>query len=822
MTDKEALALGAMLHDIGKFWQRARWNESTGIRHEAWSIEFIDRYVPSAFRSCRDYVPFESPFSAKQQLVSRADRLAAAYERDKRPASEKGNAIIEPLEAVTERIALSSEEQERRIDRLQQRIAAGENLYYPLKALSLNRQEVFPRQRSDHSLQQEYAALWDAFVRDHQRLPASSFFAYFDSLLALMHKYTWCIPSATYVDYPTISLFDHSRMTASLAVCLAAFAGSDQSERPEILLIEGDLTGIQKFIYQPGYNGEELQEGLARRLRGRSFYLSLLLKTIADYLRSRLGLLSVNVLWATGGHFLLLAPNTETIVQQLAEARKAISRFLLDEFAGAINIVIADLAADQEEMKRFGALRSRLAVRTARLQQQAFQAHLETDRWFLPLQDGICVDTGRDLTKEQIAIGNIVQQRIRPTDEDEEFTPKPRSQGSLLFDVIGRSLTKVQTLQLRQQATWEMTVPHYRAPQSAQEANHLTGVAANVLLCFPALEHCWMLSADTQPLPDADLCLRLADYRNSQIEFIPTDSTEVSCAVGFELYADYVPTTERDEIVRFGKLAEIPRKNEAAEFLGVLKMDVDNLGLIFAKGYAEREQSVSKIANLSRMLEWFFSGYLNSLMQGRNIYTTYSGGDDLLLIGAWDDVLETAGKIQQEFAAFCGHHPELHLSGGIILCKGKYPIGLAAAEAGEKLDAVAKTEDKNALAFLERRIEWSEWPQVQRLGNELIRAVKDGIVSRKFVYSLIELYHNHIDPHRDPAYPNKPEEKIWQARLHYSVVRNVKAKTDEETARWRRKLVTDIPRLKKYLSVIGGYVSLKTRHLQTENQSQQN
>ncbi len=820
MNEQETLVLGALLHDIGKFWQRAQWKENLGIKHEAWSLEFIDKHVPLAFQACRDYVPFEPPHSEKQQLVARADSLAAAYERDKRPADEKGNTITEPLEAVTERIALSEEEQERRLGRLQQRIATGENLYYPLKALSLNKAGMFPIRRSGDSLQQDYAALWKSFLSDHQKLPANSFAAYFDSLFALLHKYTWCIPSATYVDYPTISLFDHSRMTAALALCLAPFAEGDPTDRPEFLLIEGDLTGTQKFIYQPGYNGEELQEGLTRRLRGRSFYANLLLKTVADFLREKLGLLSVNVLWATSGHFLLIAPNTEIVAQQLAEARKVINRFLLDEFAGVINIAIASLAASREEMKNFGKLRDRLGKRTARLKQQSFHAHLDADCWLLPLCDGVCVDTGRDLTQEQIDIGNIVQQRIRPHGEEEEFTPKPRSQNSLLFDLIGRSLTRARTLQLRRRAEWEPHLAHYRTPRSVDEAEQLTEAAENVLLEFSMLNRCWLLSSETQPVSAADLCLRLADHRNPQIEFIPANIASGSCAVGFELYAGYVPTRQ-GEIVRFGELAKLPKENGAAEFLGVLRMDVDNLGLIFAKGYAEKEQSVSKIANLSRMLEWFFSGYLNSLLQGSNVYTTYAGGDDLFLIGAWDDILEAAVTIQQDFSAFCGQHPELHLSGGITLCKAKYPIGLAAQETGEKLDAVAKAEGKNALAFLERRIAWNEWPQVQQLGDELIQAVKDNIVSRKFVYSLIELYRNHIDPRRDPAQPNTPEEKIWQARLHYSVVRNVKAKTEEDTRRWRLKLVADIPRLKNHLSVIGGYVSLKTRHLQTETSTPQ-
>ena len=116
--------------------------------------------------------------------------------------------------------------------------------------------------------------------------------------------------------------------------------------------------------------------------------------------------------------------------------------------------------------------------------------------------------------------------------------------------------------------------------------------------------------------------------------------------------------------------------------LGVLKADVDNLGLIFSKGFEDPRKiekdlpdvdrkTVSRFLTLSRMLELFFSGWMKEIMSENhkdktikellsmegieeesfenylkgeqidfgNIYTVYSGGDDLVMVGPWETMI---------------------------------------------------------------------------------------------------------------------------------------------------------------------------------------
>ena len=161
--------------------------------------------------------------------------------------------------------------------------------------------------------------------------------------------------------------------------------------------------------------------------------------------------------------------------------------------------------------------------------------------------------------------------------------------------------------------------------------------------------------------------------------------------------------------------------------LGILKMDVDHLGLIFTLGLEEEQnpkrKSISRIAALSRSMDIFFGGYLNKICneifeQWKNeskwehkdkvkqiFYIVYSGGDDLLIIGPWSEMPKLALKIQDEFKAYTCHNPDINISAGVFLCKPKYPISLAAKAAGKELEH-SKDKKRKRITIFGDTIEW--------------------------------------------------------------------------------------------------------------------
>jgi CRISPR-associated protein Csm1 len=162
------------------------------------------------------------------------------------------------------------------------------------------------------------------------------------------------------------------------------------------------------------------------------------------------------------------------------------------------------------------------------------------------------------------------------------------------------------------------------------------------------------------------------------------------------------------------------------ERLGVLRMDVDNLGDVFSKGLGDSLFSLSRVAALSSQITLFFEGWLKVVVEAERwqnrVYTVYSGGDDLFLIAPWNEVPLLAQQIADDFAAYTGQHPGLHISGGMAFIGGKYPIYQAAEDAA-KAEELAKHGNKNAFAFLNKRWEWPEFRELAERKNTLTALV---------------------------------------------------------------------------------------------------
>ena len=108
--------------------------------------------------------------------------------------------------------------------------------------------------------------------------------------------------------------------------------------------------------------------------------------------------------------------------------------------------------------------------------------------------------------------------------------------------------------------------------------------------------------------------------------------------------------------ISFYLLAKKAKERTGTDKLGVLKMDVDDLGQLFQKRLGEDQKSISHTSAISRALKWFFEGYMNTLLARKlsvtlvdgkqnerytkileqypeecfedNLYIIFSGGDD--------------------------------------------------------------------------------------------------------------------------------------------------------------------------------------------------
>ncbi len=232
--------------------------------------------------------------------------------------------------------------------------------------------------------------------------------------------------------------------------------------------------------------------------------------------------------------------------------------------------------------------------------------------------------------------------------------------------------------------------------------------------------------------------------------------------------------------------ALIPREDgdgfTGVEALGVLKADVDQLGMLMACGIKEEHASLSRLATLSRQLHWYFAVYLPHLLatdeRFQDVYTVFAGGDDLFLIGPWNRMIELAVVLREFFEQYTCGNPEVHFSAGITLHKPHTPLSRLAEESERALkQAKDKDEGRNRITLFGETAKWDEFLDLMEVKKTLLQWKEGGLVNNAMLYRLNEfilmaeaeqrvLRRKHIGIH-------DMECLKWHALFHYTAERNV-------------------------------------------------
>ncbi|MBC7252238.1 MAG: hypothetical protein H5T62_18420 [Anaerolineae bacterium] len=188
----------------------------------------------------------------------------------------------------------------------------------------------------------------------------------------------------------------------------------------------------------------------------------------------------------------------------------------------------------------------------------------------------------------------------------------------------------------------------------------------------------------------------------------------------------------------------------------------------------------------------FFEGWVEVLAEKQKykrgngaqtdcVYSIYSGGDDLFFVGSWDVMPRLALDIRNDFARFTAHHPGLHLSGGIALVGGKYPLYQAAADAGEAEEQAKSRPGKNALTFLGQTEDWNTFAnEVDPCKDKLCALVRSKPALRSLLRTLINLqlqYNREAEKRtqegRDRSRTGQPQTYYgpWNWRAVYQLMR---------------------------------------------------
>lgn len=556
---------------------------------------------------------------------------------------------------------------------------------------------------------------------------------YVNSLLGLTEVLLSYVPSSTdRRQLADISLYDHGKMTAAAAGCIAEFLAAhgvsdykkelfDEEqrflERRAFLMFSCDFSGIQNFIYMVE------PKGALKALRSRSFALELFMEHVVDEILDGCGLSRANLIYSGGGHAYMLLPNTPDVLDFLSAAKKRVNRWLADNFGSALYLACAwrpcsahELQNVPAELSPYSQIYRDLSAELSRVKTSRYDAE-ELRRLNSRASnegrecrvcgtsddltnDGLCrwcrrfVDISNDALRRDVIIAVVKQ---KPEGE-KHFIELP--------DVSGdgaRYAVFTDTNGARGYAASDCGVRTYSKNKPHTGLNYSTNL----------------------------------------------------------YMGDYVSEKE---------MALLAENAEGIRRVAVCRADVDNLGRAFIEGFVRkgaesaeeryRYQTLSRTAAFSRQMSMFFKYHINSILAredkaveplelsgggkgGRNLLIVYSGGDDVFIVGGWDDVVGAACDIEAAFSKYT--EGALSISAGVGIFGEKFPIYRAAALTGELEEASKSIEDKGCVTLFDttgHTYKWSKFregvlPKVRALAQYIDGG--DNFRGKAFLYRLLSL-----------------------------------------------------------------------------------
>ena len=605
--------------------------------------------------------------------------------------------------------------------------------YYDLKKLSFS--NLIPDKKDEERTRTSYHNLSEEMLNEFKRVKNK------EDLFFLLEKYFSFVPAQTTGNDPDISLFDHSKLTAAIAVCLEKEANQnkiDENSLDQILkkinkeklndeyfiLLNADLSGIQNYIFNIP------SKGAAKSLKGRSTYIVLLMEAICDYMIRELDLENANIIYNGGGNFYILAP--ASFEERITDLRKEINRILLDAHQGKLFCNIGYTRIRLSEFKDFKDVWKRVGEETVKIKQKKLSEIWEEnyENLFEPKEL---------ITDDKFCSVCHSQKDVKERDELENLRLCSLCYS---FKDFTEEISKAK-YGIRIESNNEIEKSDYKS--ILKRFNFNIHFKENV----PSNENTFVLN----------------EFGNEH-------------TLKWKLGAFNLPIDNNRNIKTFEELAGKNGK------LAYLKLDVDNLGKLFIEGFKkdkekedEEKPSLSRMSVLSRMLRIFFEGFLpyfiKNLKLENNIYLVFSGGDDTFLIGDVDTILNFSLKFRKKFREFCCENPTITFSAGIGIFRYNFPIVKATQITGQYLeeakslvypDEAEATKDK--VTILGEVFGWNEFSYILDL-FEMIKSIVDehSSQSRGIIQKIINSTKG-FQPLLDSAQKGKlNSQKIW--RLQY-------------------------------------------------------
>ena len=773
------ISIAALLHDIGKFYQRTglelknqnnfsycpNYNQKNSHIHSAFTAQFFDDFENkfSIFLDANENADdniinlasyHHKPSSPHQQIITEADCLASGFDRTE---YDEYNAYVSLNE--------QEQKQQERYDKARllspfSKLYLGKNVKeakldeYFYEIDELVPKNIFPKSlkeldsnnTSNSKPSEKYLKLWDKFKADFNFLDFSqateNFNNFYQSLLYVLERYTSFIPSSSYHTIADISLLDHSKVTSAIATALYKFQEGCNNfdviniknrEDYKYLMVQGDFTGIQKFIFDRYGKSNKFA---AKILRAKSLFVSAFTELSASYICNKSGVNNACILINAGGKFVLLLPNNQNIKNIIAEAEANINDNFLygttysqtifnitsipfcgnDFKMGVSNFSkkMKELAESLELKKLKPAIKKEKFVFNNYLDEVSkaegvceicgirpitTSKNIDKEKISLCIFDKIAVENGEELVKNDFIIlknGLFVKSIENLIDE-----------GKNQYDFI--DFAKLNGSTLNKRIDKDDLVYDVRGIYDENgKSFDFSGYAKKPYKAYVPV-------------------FKEADDKNLRYDDLSKTDIKNDVMPGSLKLFNYIARDGRKIINENGR-----EKSVGVSHLAVLKGDIDNAGEIFINGFKkinaenninnmdnakdiEDIYTISRFSMMSRMFDYFFGVWLpyNFLTKEySSIYTIFAGGDDLFLVGPWNQIICLAELVSKKIKELAGLNEEVHISIGIALASSSVPVYQLSDKAEDELEKCKNLNGKNAVTVFGKTLKWDEFYKV--------------------------------------------------------------------------------------------------------------
>jgi CRISPR-associated protein Csm1 len=592
--------------------------------------------------------------------------------------------------------------------------------------------------------------------------------------LVALERYGTFVATSADVSIPLYDLF---KSLAALYDCIKLSNSENQC-----LLVGCDFSGIQDTVYTI------TSKGALKTLRARSFMLELLCEHIIHEILASASSDHHAVVYSGGGGFGLLLPNSEEVIQKIQAYRTRLNEWALEEFSGRLFIALDVLPFDKESLgseTEFQKLRQKQADNLDRLKRRKFIDQLGKI-FTASMPEQLTVRTECQITHRD----DLLDTEMYDIKEPKKYTS--------MASVEAKKRESDDYLWVS-----ESCYHQFMLGDKLIDAKHVFRYTSGVDRSKEMLRGTLIL-----PAIDATNVY----YTVTKVAGLTPDAQWSINEWGGEnvlLYANYVrkhgdlsayaKKQEKESLEKDGRTAApdetatfegLASSSCGADLIGALRMDVDNLGNLFS--------SIGNIAQLSarsRMLNLFFKVYLKNICAtrsvdilgkygaqndewgkaGRNVSIVYAGGDDLFIVGAWDDTVELAFDIQKNFEEFSYGRPESDggISGGLTLHQPKFPL-YQMAHLSAEAEAYAKHDDDGDGQPQKKRIslfyDHSKVNRKMRLGKgeqSLYMLSMEWELAKKFLLPLMEVYQRCF---KQTAFTSEARKSIEIEKFSYGTI----------------------------------------------------